>query len=239
MRAARHLLAMRLLPLLLAPLLCLAFSAGPARAQRAAADWQLCRQAIAAEEPGSGLPPGLLGAIALVESGGTDPSGRPASWPWTWNAAGEGFTAPSKNSAIAAVAARLAGGTRSIDIGCMQVNLMHHPQAFASLEEGFEPRANVRYAIRFLRSLYAAHGDWGRAIARYHSGEAERGLAYSRRVAMARLGAGWGRGGQVPLPARLGQGLCAPGLRPALALPKRLAPNQPLRQPRLVCRRGG
>lgn len=210
----------------------------PGRVAAAPADWTLCRQAIAAAEPGSGLPPGLLGAIALVESGGTDPrSGRPEPWPWTYNAGGEGHAAADKPSAIAAVQALLAAGQRSVDVGCMQVNLFYHPDAFGSLEEAFDPRANIRYAIRFLRSLYASTGDWGTAIARYHSGEAGRGAAYNRRVALARLGAGWGRGGRVPLPAALGKGLCAPGMSPALSLGKRLAPRQPFPRPRLVCMR--
>jgi soluble lytic murein transglycosylase-like protein len=65
--------------------------------------------------------------------------------------------------------ARLQGqGVRSIDIGCMQVNLLHHPQAFASLEAGFDPATNVAYAVRFLR-LPRAYRDWNQAVAMYHS----------------------------------------------------------------------
>ena len=39
-----------------------------------------------------------------------------------------------------------AQGARSIDVGCMQVNLLHHADAFASLEQAFDPVANARYA---------------------------------------------------------------------------------------------
>jgi hypothetical protein len=191
----------------------------PARAQGAAEDWTACRRAIAAVEPGSGIPPGLLGAIGLVEAGRAAPNGRPEPWPWTWNAEGEGHTAPTKAAAIAAVAALQARGIRSIDIGCMQVNLFHHPDAFANLDQAFDPQANVRYAARFLTRLRAAAPDWGEAIGRYHSGEPERGAAYNRRVALARLGAAWGRGGTVPLPPmRSLTGLCAPGRQPALLI---------------------
>ncbi|WP_245214284.1 transglycosylase SLT domain-containing protein [Pararoseomonas indoligenes] len=182
-------------------------------------DWSACRRAIAAVEPGAGIPPGLLGAIALVESGRAAPSGRPEPWPWTWNAEGEGYSAPSKAAAVAAVAALQARGVRSIDVGCMQVNLMYHPGAFANLDAAFDPVTNARYAARFLNSLRGSTGEWGDAIGRYHSGEAERGAAYNRRVALAQLGVAWGRGGAVALPPMAGlAGLCAPGLRPALLI---------------------
>ena len=195
-----------------------ATAAAPARAQEGD-DWSVCRRAIAAVEPGSGIPAGLLGAIALVEAGRASPSGRPEPWPWSWNAEGETGSAPSKAAAVAAVAAMRARGVRSIDVGCMQVNLLHHPDAFPNLEAAFDPPTNARYAARFLGRLRAASPDWGEAIGRYHSGEPERGAAYNRRVALARLGAAWTRGGAVPLPTMRGlAGLCAPGLQPALLI---------------------
>jgi hypothetical protein len=191
----------------------------PALAQGTRDDWSACRRAIAAVEPGSSIPPGLLGAIALVEAGRSDPTGRPEPWPWTWNAEGEGHTAPTRAAAVAAVAALQARGVRSIDVGCMQVNLMYHPDAFTNLDQAFDPLANARYAARFLARLRAAAPDWGEAIGRYHSGEPERGAAYNRRVALARLGAVWGRGGAVPLPPMRGlAGLCAAGRQPALLI---------------------
>jgi soluble lytic murein transglycosylase-like protein len=242
---------------LAAALLLLAAWAGQAMAQPAdAGDWARCRAAIAAAEPRSGIPAGLLAGIALVESGQRNPrTGGIDPWPWAYNVGGEGHSPPSKAAAMAEVAALQARGVRSIDVGCMQVNLMHHPTAFANLEEAFDPAANLRYAMRFLRDLQASSGDWGTAIARYHSGEVERGAAYSRRVALARMGAAWNTGGAVPLPPRLVQNICAPGFRPALLFggaaearrfmtpqARRLARTIPMpaasRQPRLRCLRG-
>jgi hypothetical protein len=195
-------------------------SARAAGAAENPADWSLCRRAIAAAEPGSGLPPGLLGAIALVETGRRDPrTGRVAPWPWSYNAAGEGRAAPTREAAVAEVAALLARGIRSIDIGCMQVNLAHHPTAFAGLDQAFDPEANLRYAVGFLRALHARTGNWADAIAQYHSGEATRGLAYHRRVSLARLGAAYGSGaGSVPLPPGAAAGLCASGRVPVLVI---------------------
>ncbi|MBB5693056.1 lytic transglycosylase domain-containing protein, partial [Muricoccus pecuniae] len=189
---------------LLASLACAA-AALPRRGEaQAGGDWSACRQAIAEAEPSSGLPPGLLGAIALVESGARDPAtGRASPWPWSYNAEGAGRAAPGRAEAIAEVSALLARGVRSVDVGCMQVNLLHHPRAFASLAEGFDPRANLAYAIRFLRELYARTGDWGEAVARYHSGEAERGQAYRRRVALAQVASGGASAAWPPVPDRV------------------------------------
>jgi len=206
-------------PFILAAALALVALAAPARAQGPGDDWSACRRAIAAVEPGSGIPPGLLGSIALVETGRAGPGGRPEPWPWSWNAAGESGHAADKAGAVAAVSALQARGVRSIDVGCMQVNLMHHPDAFPSLDAAFDPAANTRYAARFLTRLRGDSPEWGAAIGRYHSGEPERGAAYSRRVALANLGVAWGRGGAVPLPPAAGlANLCAPGLRPALLI---------------------
>ena len=50
----------------------------------------------------------------------------------------------------------------------MQINLMHHPDAFASLEEAFEPTRNVAYGARFLGQLRDETQSWTRAVERYH-----------------------------------------------------------------------
>jgi hypothetical protein len=146
----------------------------------------LCRAAIQAAERAAGLPPHLLMAIARVESGRRDPdSGNFHPWPWTINAEGRGQFFPTKAAAIAGVQALQAGGMRSIDIGCMQVNLRHHPEAFANLEEAFDPLANATYAARFLTELNATRNDWTRAAAAYHSQTPERAEPYRERVMAA------------------------------------------------------
>lgn len=129
-----------------------------------------CPSAIVAAERAEALPAGLLPAIARVESGRPDPlSGRIGPWPWTIDADGVGRFFATKDQAIAAVVALQAEGVRSIDVGCLQVNLAQHPDAFASLDDAFDPAANAIYAARFLRALYAGTGDWAAAAAAYHS----------------------------------------------------------------------
>ena len=145
-----------------------------------------CRAAIQAAERGTRIPPQLLAAIARVESGRPDPvTGEMHPWPWTINAEGQGMVFASKAEAIATVQKLQAHGIHSIDVGCMQVNLMHHPQAFASLEEAFDPTANARYAARFLMQLFDRTGAWPMAAAYYHSATPDLGQDYGRRVLAA------------------------------------------------------
>ena len=230
--AAKRLFGLGLVGLaLMAPLTAFATSDTPASPQRqprpsatnAAArpappalpePWGLCAAAISAAERDAGMPAGLLGAIAKVETGRRAPDGSVQPWPWSYNAAGDGRYAASNAEALQEVRAIQARGVRSIDIGCMQVNLLHHPDAFPSLEAGFDPTTNVAYAVRHLRSLQARTGDWHQAVALYHSATPERGLIYQQRVMAALSGSGFVPGpapGVIPLPGPAMAGLCASG----------------------------
>jgi soluble lytic murein transglycosylase-like protein len=169
-------------PVLLLPVLSLPALATPPLASPS----QLCEAAIVTAERAERLPERMMGAIALVETGRPDPtSGTPRPWPWTINAEGQGFFFASKQQAIEAVHALQARGVRSIDVGCMQINLMFHPNAFASLDQAFDPDANARFAARFLTALHAENRDWPAAVAAYHSETPALGAAY-RQLVMAR-----------------------------------------------------
>ena len=98
------------------------------------------------------------------------------------NNGGDGRFFASKAEAIAHVEALRAQGRRNIDVGCMQINLMHHPDAFASLEEAFEPIDNVSYGADFLTRLRGETGSWDDAVARYHTADSARGQAYHDKV---------------------------------------------------------
>jgi soluble lytic murein transglycosylase-like protein len=182
--------------------------------------WSACATAIAAAERGSGIPPGLLAAIARVESGRARPGGGIAPWPHAINAGGTGRYPETKAAAIAEVEALRARGIASVDVGCMQVNLFHHPEAFQSLEAAFDPATNVAYAARFLRALHGRTGNWAEALAQYHSSEPGRGLAYHSRVTVARVAGGT----QLIAPATL-RGLCAPGRRVAVVVTRNGRPR--------------
>jgi len=143
----------------------------------------LCRSAIAATEATTRIPDAFLNAIGRVESGRALPaSGLVAPWPWTVNAAGEGHFYASKAEAIAAVQQFQASGIKSLDVGCLQVNIMYHPEAFASLEQAFDPASNAAYAGRLLLALHQQTGSWPRAAAAYHSQTPGIGAAYAEKV---------------------------------------------------------
>ncbi len=158
----------------------------------------LCREAIGAAERAYGVPDRLMQAIGIVESGRPDERGGTTAWPWTINVEGVGEVFETKEAAIAAVNAHRAQGARSIDVGCMQVNLMHHPDAFGSLDEAFDPAANARYAAQFLQKLLAQTGSWPHAAAAYHSLTPDIGADYARKVLAVWARPGLGVAGFAP-----------------------------------------
>ena len=190
----------------------------------AASPGEQCRVAIAAAERGHGVPPQLLASIGRVESGRRDPdTGAWGAWPWTINAEGVGSYFDTKAEAILAVQALQARGVRSIDVGCMQVNLMHHPDAFPNLEMAFEPAVNADYAARFLIELHDQTGDWTKATADYHSANPEEGGPYAAKVISV-----WPeeqrKAGGAPS-VQFGQSRIAPFPSPALSFPARPTPR--------------
>ncbi len=152
-------------------------------APAAAATAEDCGALAAWLERAEDIPPGLLQAVALAESGRTHPTyGDSRPWPWTVRSGVDSFYLPSKEAALRKVRELRAAGRSNIDVGCMQINLGYHPTAFASLDEAFDPRRNVAYAAGFLKALRAETRSWAKATGRYHSGDADRGQAYRARV---------------------------------------------------------
>ena len=167
----------RLLPLALA--LAALAPASPAHGSVRA----LCATHAAAQEQANRIPSGLVLAVALAESGrwlSEDQATKP--WPWTVTSGKDSFYLPTKNAAIAKVRELKAGGRTNIDVGCMQINLHYHPKAFASLDEAFDPDANVAYGTKFLKDLRLQTRSWGKATAFYHSQNRARGNAYRSKV---------------------------------------------------------
>jgi len=143
----------------------------------------LCQVATATAEHSTGVPDQLLGAISRVETGRTDlQTDAVRAWPWTINAQGIGHFYASKAEAVAAARGFQDSGIRSIDVGCMQINLMFHPDGFASLEQAFDPTANAIYAAHFLTDLFHQTGSWPHAAAAYHSQTPNLGSDYQRKV---------------------------------------------------------
>ncbi|MBY0407291.1 MAG: hypothetical protein K2Q01_06325, partial [Rickettsiales bacterium] len=96
----------------------------------------------------------------------------------TVTSGGAGNYYPSKTEAIAAVKKLRASGVKNIDVGCMQVNLHYHSDAFANLEQAFEPEYNIAYSATFLRRLYNEEKSWKTAASYYHSKTPSLGTKY-------------------------------------------------------------
>jgi hypothetical protein len=163
----------------------------PATGQAAASVWaaqqsDLCMVALRQAEQRYHLPPALLVSIARAESG------RPITsltdirpWPWTIDADGNGLFLDSKAAAIAWLRQQ-APRHSFVDVGCMQIDLHYHPDAFTSMEEALDPVANADYAARFLVELYRAEagGSWDIAVGLYHSRTSLLAAEYRDRVAL-------------------------------------------------------
>jgi soluble lytic murein transglycosylase-like protein len=142
-----------------------------------------CRGAISAAERAHGIPSHLLAAIARVESGRRDQaSGTFNPWPWTINIDGQGSFYETKAQAVAAATSMRPHATTSLDVGCMQISLTFHPDAFADMNMAFDPASNADYGARFLMQLYEKTSSWPRAVEMYHSATPEIGQEYGRRV---------------------------------------------------------
>ncbi len=129
------------------------------------------------------LPKDILHSISLQET--RKPHSRHqigVVWPWTINVEGKGFHFRTKKDAIRFVKNQLKEGKTSIDIGCMQINLKYHPDAFTSLDQAFSPRRNIAYAAQLLQSHYKRLRSWDKAVGQYHSSTHDRASNYQASV---------------------------------------------------------
>ncbi len=165
-------------------LLATAVCAAPVRAQDPEVSVEMqCLRYLQSYERGYNIPTGLLTAISLAEAGRRLGEGQPlVAWPWTINVAGQGRFFETKEQAVTETRKLLDAGQKSIDIGCMQINLRYHPNAFRNMDDAFDPALNVAYGAQFLNSLHQVQGSWSKAVERYHSSEDGRRDEYRDRV---------------------------------------------------------
>ena len=143
----------------------------------------LCHSVARAMERANGIPTDLLTAISLTETGRWDKEKKEMfAWPWTVTSGGPGSYYRSKAEAIAAVKALQAKGVTNIDVGCMQINLRYHPNAFEDLDQAFNPQDNIGYATKFMAELHKITGSWTQAAANYHSMNPELNIPYMEKV---------------------------------------------------------
>lgn len=132
------------------------------------------------------LPKNLLRSISAIETGRWHSQSQLYFfWPWAVNQGGRAYYYANKEEAIREVKKMLKKGLTSIDIGCMQINLHHHSNAFLNLDQAFEPKDNIEYAASFLKRNYKRYYNWFEAVASYHS-KADIGKSYAEKVLKVR-----------------------------------------------------
>lgn len=133
-----------------------------------------CRAYIPGAERYYDLPPGLLSAVAAVESG---------HYPWTINLAGKAVATP--DFASAAKLLRSADGLprRDVAVGCLQIHMRYHLQKFPAPEWALVPAYNVWYGAGLLRELKDRYGDWETAVGHYNASDPAARKLYVSQVA--------------------------------------------------------
>lgn len=177
-------------------ILLMLFQPLPAKAQETAIVDEdfVCLSATLKAEEKYQIQKHLLTSISNVETGRwNERLQQKAAWPWTVNVKGKGYFYKTKAEAVAAVKNWQKRGYKSIDVGCMQVNLRFHGKKFASLEEAFDPEKNVDVAARFLKKRHQSRGDWMKAATDYHSKRPSKARAYKKKLLVALDAAKTGR----------------------------------------------
>lgn len=147
-------------------------------------DSMVCMNATQKMEKVYQIKKHMLTTISSVETGRWNAAQKQkTAWPWTVNAQGKGMYFDSKAEAVKAVKNLQAKGVRSIDVGCMQINLAYHPDAFDNIEEALDPQTNAEYGAKFLKNLYENNGrDWIKAAMAYHSSVPHKALKYKKKI---------------------------------------------------------
>lgn len=153
---------------------------------RAAADLCLAAAAQAARE--TGVPPDLLRAITLAETGRSR-DGRLEPWPWAANLEGRGHWFANRAELEGFAERMVAAGRTSLDIGCFQINWRWHGQGYAAPAALADPLTGARHAARFLAALQAELGSWEAAAGAYHSRTPHLAARYGARIAELRAAA--------------------------------------------------
>nr|WP_256370222.1 transglycosylase SLT domain-containing protein [Sphingosinicella sp. BN140058] len=123
-----------------------------------------CPGLISEAEARRQIPRGLLMAIAITES---SVNGIPN--PYAMNIAGRAYHARDLNDMAGQISANWSRGVKSIDVGCMQINLLYHGDKFSRLTDLLHSPTNVEYGANYLIQLATARGSWREGVMDYHN----------------------------------------------------------------------
>jgi Transglycosylase SLT domain len=137
----------------------------------------ICRDAAVSVSASTGVPYDVLMALSLTETG-RGSSGQMQAWPWAVHFDGQGHWFNTMQEAVDFSETALANGATNIDLGCFQLNIRWHAEAFSSVADMIDPENNARYAAEYLAKLYHDKGDWAVAAGAYHSRNPENAATY-------------------------------------------------------------
>lgn len=152
----------------------------PLAAGATSSDADVCDRAAADASVATGVPIEIMQAITRTETGHMR-DGRFTPWPWAINRAGAGAWPPTRRAALQLVQAELTAGRRNVDIGCFQINIRWHGDAFDTIGDMFDPTQNAVYAAEFLSRLREEFGTWDAAVGAFHSRRPEAATRYLMR----------------------------------------------------------
>lgn len=134
---------------------------------------EACREHINLEEKKKGIEPGLLEAIAQIES---------RLSPLSVNAGGRGYSFRTVNEAVGFIKKKQNEGCKNISVGPMQLHVPSHRRHFSSIEEMLDPHHNISYAAKLLNRLKKKTGSMEKAVKLYHSDNPHASENYKNRV---------------------------------------------------------
>jgi hypothetical protein len=123
------------------------------------------------------MPPGLLHAIALVESGR---DGRPQ--PYALRIGRKAYYPASQEQALRLLSGVKGHAPRYANVGCMQLALPGRRRTAATAERTLDPATNMQIAAANLIDWEITTGSWTAAIAHYQGGRPNARQAYVCRI---------------------------------------------------------
>ncbi len=130
-----------------------------------------------------GIPPRLLYAIAMQESGRFDKTEEGLKpWPWSLNVAGKAYYFNSMEMAWEALRGFFDKQPSNIGIGLVQVTWPFNREILVDPYTALEPTINLGLGARILRGCFDRLGDWWLAVGCYHSPTPARAADYRERV---------------------------------------------------------
>ena len=145
----------------------------------------VCLKYAMKEERSKGIPTNLLSAISMLKSGRwLESRGENIAWPWTIKSKNGLHFFDTQAEAIAEIEILISSGETLIEVGCMQISLHHHRQAFENIRDILDPKKNITYVANLLINLKKSGNTWLGAAVKYYSINSDKKKLFIRELAI-------------------------------------------------------